>query len=82
MWERISLNILPLNKMSLSFDDLKMIEQIIRICTARGAFQPGELTTVGHIYDKIATIINTPRKPEVKALEKPALPPIEEEKTP
>lgn len=63
--------------MSLSIDDLKTIEQIIRICTARGAFQPGELSTVGHIYDKLAAIINSPRKPDSK----PPLPSIEEEKT-
>ena len=42
---------------SISLRDLDQIAQIIDLATQRGAFRGGELSTIGQLYDKLATFL-------------------------
>jgi hypothetical protein len=37
--------------------DIKTMEQIIRVCQARGAFKAEEMSTIGLLYNKLVKII-------------------------
>ena len=43
--------------MSITAQDLSLVEQIIRICQSRGAFTPGEMKDVGTLYEKVLKIL-------------------------
>ncbi len=43
----------------LTIGDVRLIEQIIRACTMRGAFQAEELLSVGTIYEKLNKILKS-----------------------
>ncbi len=51
---------------AISLDDVKLMAQIVKIVTARGAIQAEEMATVGAFYNKLIAIIkaNTPAEPE------------------
>jgi hypothetical protein len=51
--------------MSLEISDIELMEQIIRICQTRGAFQPTEMTSVGILYNKITTILSQFKKTDI-----------------
>ena len=44
---------------SISLRDLDQIAQIIDLATTRGAFRGQELSTIGALYDKLATFLNS-----------------------
>ena len=44
---------------SISLRDLDQIAQIIDLATQRGAFRGQELSTIGQLYDKLATFLNS-----------------------
>jgi hypothetical protein len=43
--------------MSLEIMDIKIMEQIIRVCQSRGVFKPEEMSTIGLLYNKLVKII-------------------------
>lgn len=51
--------------MSLEISDIELMEQIIRVCQTRGAFQPAEMSSVGILYNKISAILSQIKKNEV-----------------
>jgi len=50
----------------ISLEDIKLMAQIVKIVTARGAIQAEEMATVGNFYNKLINIIkvNSPPEPE------------------
>ena len=44
---------------SISLRDLDQIAQIIDLATQLGAFRGQELSTIGQLYDKLATFLNS-----------------------
>jgi len=42
---------------NLTLSDLKVISQLIEVCSVRGVFKASELTVVGDIYNKIAACL-------------------------
>lgn len=42
---------------TLTINDLKIIMQIIKVASNRGAIQPEEMVTVGNIYAKLENFI-------------------------
>tara|TARA_B100000809_G_scaffold216427_1_gene222114 strand:+ start:588 stop:824 length:237 start_codon:yes stop_codon:yes gene_type:complete len=42
----------------LHVDDINLIRQVIEIASTRGAFQAGELKSVGEVYEKVTTFLN------------------------
>jgi len=53
---------------SVTIQDIILIEQVIRSSQSRGAIQASEMTQVGHLYDKIVTIINNAKEQAEKQL--------------
>lgn len=53
------------NQESLNLNDLKLMAQIIKIVSNRGAIQPEEMSTVGALYNKLVTFIKA-ASPEEK----------------
>jgi len=47
----------------LTLSDLKTINNLIEVITAKGLVRPADFTTIGSIYEKINAIIG---KPDVK----------------
>lgn len=41
----------------LTVSDLNALKQIIDVASTRGAFRPGEMTTVGSVYTKLETFL-------------------------
>lgn len=56
----------------LTKDEYTLIEQIIRVCQARGAILPAEMVAVGLVYQKIVQIIEQAKQTEQQ--EQPRLP--------
>jgi len=54
---------------SISLRDLDQIAQIIDLATQRGAFRGGELSTIGQLYDKLATFLNSVKEQQEAAKE-------------
>ena len=52
---------------SISLRDLDQIAQIIDLATQRGAFRGGEMSTVGQLYDKLATFLNNVKEQQEAA---------------
>jgi hypothetical protein len=48
---------------SLTIDDIKLMEQVVRICQQRGAFHAGEMVEVGNLYKKLSEILEKVLKP-------------------
>ena len=48
----------------LSVGDLQNISMIIDLCTRRGAFKAEELSTVGGVFNKLKTFLDSLPKPE------------------
>ena len=48
----------------LAVGDLQNIAMIIDLCTRRGAFKAEELATVGGVYNKLKTFLDSLPKPE------------------
>ena len=44
----------------LTLSDLKTINNLIEVITAKGLIRPADFTTLGSIYEKINAIINKP----------------------
>ena len=42
---------------SLNLNDLKLMAQIIKVVSARGAIQAEEMTAVGNLYNKLISFI-------------------------
>lgn len=42
---------------SLSITDLAVMKNIIDLACSRGAFQAGEMRTVGEVYDRLAAFL-------------------------
>jgi hypothetical protein len=54
--------------MPIEIADLEVMEQIIRICQSRAAFQPGEMSSVGLLYNKISeTLLANSKKNQAAA---------------
>jgi hypothetical protein len=47
-----------MNNDTISMNDLVLVARIIDVAASRGAFKAEELSEVGAVYDRIATIIN------------------------
>ena len=52
---------------SISLRDLDQIAQIIDLATTRGAFRGQELSTIGGLYDKLATFLNSVKEQQEAA---------------
>ena len=52
---------------SISLRDLDQIAQIIDLATTRGAFRGQELATIGALYDKLATFLNSVKEQQEAA---------------
>ena len=52
----------PVNTVDLTVQDLTNIKRIIDLVAQRGAFVPSEFTSVGSVYDKLATFLETVAK--------------------
>ena len=44
---------------NLTLSDLKVVATIIEACALKGVFRSNDLTTVGVVYDKIASILSS-----------------------
>jgi len=44
---------------NLTLSDLKVIATLIEACSTKGIFRAGDLTTVGGVYDKLLSILNS-----------------------
>lgn len=42
---------------ALTLQDLKLLQNIVKVSTSRGAFQAEELSAVGAIYDKLSQFL-------------------------
>ena len=47
------------NQSQLSITDLGIIKNIIDLACSRGAFQATEMKTVGEVYEKLTTFLDT-----------------------
>ena len=50
----------------LTINDMIVLKNMVEICSSRGAFKADEMTTVGGVYNKLATFISSvmPAQPE------------------
>lgn len=48
---------------SLTLNDLKLMAQIIKVVSARGAIQADEMSAVGTLYNKLASFIKAAEPP-------------------
>ena len=48
----------------LHVDDINLIRQVIEIASTRGAFQAGELKSVGEVYEKVTAFLDEVGKAE------------------
>lgn len=46
----------------LTVNDLNNIKQIIDVASSRGAFRPNEMMTIGQVYNKLETFLETVAK--------------------
>jgi hypothetical protein len=62
--------------MSVNLNDLQLVEQIIRVCQARGAFQVEEMQHISELYRKVVQILrqNQPDISEEKKTQSPSRP--------
>lgn len=58
-----------INDTTLTVADIANLKQIVEVATSRGAFQAGELSQVGAVYDKVCVWLQS------------AMPPVETEQT-
>ena len=61
------------NQESLNLNDLKMMAQIIKVVSNRGAIQAEEMTAVGALYNKLVSFIKA-ASPEEKSSEESTQP--------
>jgi len=47
------------NEVELTLQDLAGLKQIIDVASARGAFKPNEMVSVGQIYTKLETFLTS-----------------------
>lgn len=52
---------------SLNLNDLKLMAQIIKVVSARGAIQPDEMAAVGGLFTKLVAFIKAAEPPEETA---------------
>ena len=52
---------------SITLKELDQIAQIIDLASQRGAFRGGEMSTVGQLYDKLATFLNNVKEQQEAA---------------
>ena len=52
---------------SITLRELDQIAQIIDLASQRGAFRGGEMSTVGQLYDKLATFLNNVKEQQEAA---------------
>ena len=52
---------------SITLRKLDQIAQIIDLASQRGAFRGGEMSTVGQLYDKLATFLNNVKEQQEAA---------------
>ena len=59
------------NETGLTVRDLADIVEIIRVCSARGAFRAEELSGVGALYDRLNSFLQsvTPSKPTEESVD-------------
>jgi hypothetical protein len=62
----------------LSVQDLTAMKTIIDVASQRGAFKPGEMTTVGTVYDKLEKFLNAVADQQAASEEDSAEVPTEE----
>lgn len=62
----------------LHVDDINLIRQVIEIASTRGAFQAGELKSVGEVYEKVTTFLNEVQANTEQSKDKEGTPPKEE----
>jgi len=55
---------------SLTLNDLKLMAQVIKVVSARGAIQADEMSAVGNLYNKLAAFI-TAASPKEETPEAP-----------
>ncbi len=49
---------------TLNLNDLKLMAQIIKVVSSRGAVQAEEMTAVGNLYNKLVSFIKAATPPE------------------
>lgn len=57
------------NQESLNLNDLKLMAQIIKVVSSRGAIQPEEMAAVGILYTKLVNFIKAAAPEEAAAAE-------------
>ena len=57
------------NQESLNLNDLKLMAQIIKVVSTRGAIQAEEMAAVGILYTKLLTFIKSAEPTEAAAAE-------------
>jgi hypothetical protein len=57
--------------MDLTINDLSAMKSIIDVASSRGAFKPAEMMTVGQVYNKLSTFLDSVAKQQ-KAQQAPA----------
>ena len=57
------------NQESLNLNDLKLMAQIIKVVSSRGAIQAEEMAAVGILYTKLLNFIKTAQPEEAAAAE-------------
>lgn len=49
---------------SLTPTDLVLMEQIVRVCQARGAFKPEEMVDVGNLFNRLTELVRKQKEEE------------------
>lgn len=56
-----------MERQNLNLDDLKLMVQIIKVVTSRGAIQAEEMTAVGVLYNKLSKFVQSAEPNETPA---------------
>lgn len=59
------------DNMDLTINDLSAMKSIIDVASSRGAFKPGEMMTVGQVYNKLSNFLNAVAKQQQTAQPQP-----------
>jgi len=67
------------NDTGLTIRDLAQVVEIVKVCSARGAFRADELSGVGLLYDRLSSFLQSvtpPTEPEPPELAEKAVKPV------
>jgi hypothetical protein len=57
---------------TLTLEDLSLMVQVLETGSARGAWKASELSSVGHLYDRVTSFLEAAGVPKTKPNEAPA----------